>query len=57
MEMRMLIAKLVWNFDMAPVSGADQHIEWENDARFEGFWNLPAPFVQFKLKAPKDGRR
>lgn len=46
MEMRLTLAKLVWTFDMkAAVSSTA--VDWEEDARFDGFWNMPAPYVHF----------
>ncbi|KEQ90216.1 hypothetical protein AUEXF2481DRAFT_48845 [Aureobasidium subglaciale EXF-2481] len=47
MEMRITLAKLVWNFDMKP-DGATRLLDWERESRFEGFWNIPAPMIRFE---------
>lgn len=47
MEMRLTLARLVWEFDMR--AGPEMEgVEWENDARFEGFWNIPKVVVRFE---------
>ena len=50
MEMRLTLGRLVWEFDMR--AGVEtQQIDWENDVRFEGFWNIPAPIICFDKRA------
>lgn len=51
MEMRLTLARLVWEFDMRAGVETQQEIDWESEARFEGFWNIPAPFVCFDKRA------
>lgn len=51
MEMRLTLAKLVWNFDMR-AGASTRGIDWEDDARFEGFWNIPAPIIHFDERKP-----
>ncbi|KAI9776748.1 MAG: hypothetical protein M1839_009392 [Geoglossum umbratile] len=46
MEMRLTLARLVWTFDMRANAGT-KTIDWEDDARFEGFWNIPSPMIHF----------
>lgn len=46
MEMRLTLARLVWEFDMRAGEEMEK-MEWEDDARFEGFWNIPKPIVRF----------
>lgn len=53
MEMRLTLAKLVWTFDLR-AARSNEDVEWEEDARFEGFWNIPAPFVHFDPRADKE---
>lgn len=50
MEMRLTLAKLVWTFDMR-ADTETQSMEWENDARFEGFWNIPSPVIHFDTRS------
>jgi cytochrome P450 len=50
MEMRHTLAKLVWTFDMRASAKMDD-MEWEDVARFEGFWNVPEPMIHFDLRA------
>lgn len=50
MEMRLTLAKLARTFDMRAAK-SNQAVKWEEDARFEGFWNIPPPFVHFDLRA------
>lgn len=45
-ELRVTLAKLVFSFDWTLVNADD--IDWERDAKFEGFWHLPAPKLRFK---------
>jgi cytochrome P450 len=49
MEMRHALAKLVWTFDMRANTRMND-MNWEDAARFEGFWNVPSPMVRFDLR-------
>lgn len=46
MELRVTLAKLVFSFDWELLNA--EKIDWERDARFEGFWHLPVPQLRFK---------
>jgi len=46
MEMRHSLAKLIWTFNIKASSAIDA-LDWEKQAHFDGFWNLPSPMIQF----------
>ncbi|KAL4894202.1 cytochrome P450 [Aspergillus ambiguus] len=49
LELRMVIARLAWEFDWTMSSGDD--FDFEKEATFEGFWKVPDPLIKFKSRA------
>lgn len=50
MEMRLILARLIWTFDMK-ADGSTKGIDWEDDAKFEGFWDIPSPVIVFEPRS------
>jgi cytochrome P450 len=54
MELRILLAKMVWWFDWEIVQGAGgKDVDWERDTRLYTLWKKPSLMVRFKTVAGK----
>jgi hypothetical protein len=50
MQGRVLLAKLLWSFDLELRNGDE--VDWERDCRLYSLWQKPPVYVKFK---PVDG--
>lgn len=54
MELRILLAKMVWWFDWEIVQGTGgKDVDWERDTRLYTLWKKPSLMVRFKTVAGK----
>lgn len=54
MQGRLLIAKLLWSFDMELVPG--QRLDWERDFKLYAIWHRPEVYVRF-VPVVRDGEK